>query len=321
MSSRRKPTPWIHRWSRPIIGAVATLGMLNTGYLTATKLFGGDTACPTEGCHQVLSSQYAQIFGLPLALFGFLAYAAMAVMALSPLAISPEKNKPFRNKLENWTWLLLFLGATAMLVFSSYLMFIMATKFVAIYGASGICVYCIASALFALTIFVVTLMGQVWEDVGQLVFSGLIAAMVTLVGTLAIYNLSGTPQGSTANGGQTVTTPGEVGLAITTVSGASEIALAKHLTTVGAKMYGAYWCSHCHDQKQLFGQEAATQIPYAECDPGGQNSQASLCKSKTEVKGYPTWEINGQFYSGTQTLQQLAESSGYQGARDFQIKE
>ncbi|NJO79101.1 MAG: vitamin K epoxide reductase family protein [Cyanobacteria bacterium RM1_2_2] len=313
MSSRRKPTPWIHRWSRPIIGAVAGLGMLNTGYLTVTKLFGGDAACPTSGCQQVLSSQYAQVFGLPLSLFGFLAYAGILALALAPLAVNPDKNKPLRNELENWTWLLLFLGATAMLIFSGYLMFIMATKFVAVYGTGGLCFYCIASALFALTIFILTLIGRAWEDIGQLVFSGVIVAMITLVGTGVLYSWSN--PNSVANAPEN--TAGEVGPAVTTASGPSEIALAQHLTSIGAKMYSAFWCPHCHDQKQLFGAEAAAQIPYVECDPTGQNSQTALCKSKTQVKGYPTWEINGQFYSGTQTLQQLAEYSGYQGPRDF----
>lgn len=309
MSSRRKPTPWIHRWSRPLIGAVAGLGALNTGYLTANALLGGNAACPTSGCQQVLSSQYAQVFGLPLSLFGFLAYAGILALALAPLAVNPDKNKPLRNELENWTWLLLFLGSTAMLIFSGYLMFIMATKFIAVYGADGICIYCIASALFALTIFILTLVGRAWEDIGQLVFSGVIVAMVTLVGTGVLYSLSNPRAASTV--------AGEVGPAVTTVSGPSEIALAQHLTSIGAKMYSAFWCPHCHEQKQLFGAEAAKQIPLVECDPSGQNAQTALCQSKSEVRGYPTWEINGQFYSGTQSLQQLADYSNYQGPRDF----
>lgn len=308
MSSRRKTTPWIHRWSRHLIGAVAALGMLNTGYLTATKLFGGETACPTSGCQQVLSSSYAQVFGLPLSLFGFLAYAGMLVFALAPLAVNSEKNKPLRTELENWTWLFLFLGSTAMLVFSGYLMYIMAAKFIAVYGVGGICIYCIVSALFALTMFVLTIIGREWEDAGQLVFSGLIVMMVTLVGTLAIYNI-GAPK--------TATTDGSAEVASGETSGPSEIALAQHLKDVGAKMYGAYWCPHCIDQKKLFGEQAVAQhLPYVECDPTGPNSQAGLCQSKG-IKGYPTWEINGQMYSGTQTLQQLADYSGYQGPRDF----
>jgi len=48
--------------------------------------------------------------------------------------------------------------------------------------------------------------------------------------------------------------------AITTASGASEIALAQHLNKVGAKMYGAFTCPHCQNQKHLFGQEAADRL-------------------------------------------------------------
>lgn len=309
--SRKRQIPWIHRWSRPLIAAIAFLGMLNTGYLTITKLFGGETACPTSGCEQVLASNYATVFGQPLALFGLLAYTAMFVFALAPLAVNPEKNKPLRTEIENWTWLFLFVGSTAMLVFSGYLMYVMFSQFVVPYGAAGICYYCLASALFALTLFVLTLVGRSWDDVGQLFFNGIIVAMVTIVGTLGVYANGNAP--ATADSG---TASGQAMPAITTVSGPAEIALAQHLTSIGAKMFGAYWCPHCHDQKQLFGREAAAQITYIECDPNGQNSQAALCAAR-DIKGYPSWEINGQLVSGTKTLQELADLSGYQGPRDF----
>ena len=82
-------------------------------------------------------------------------------------------------------------------------------------------------------------------------------------------------------------------------------------------MYGAFWCPHCHDQKQLFGKEAFSQINYIECDPKGKNPQPDVCQAEG-VKGYPTWKINGQSVSGTQSLEELAQMSGYQGARNFQ---
>ena len=47
------------------------------------------------------------------------------------------------------------------------------------------------------------------------------------------------------------------------------VALAKHLKETGAKMYGAFWCSHCLDQKLLFGSEAVKEMPYIECFPDG----------------------------------------------------
>lgn len=308
MSSRRRQAPWIHRNSRLLIAAVAVLGALNTGYITATKLFGGQAACPTSGCEQVLSSPYAYVFGIPLSLFGLLAYIGMAVFALAPLAVNPDKNKQQRTTLENQTWLLLFIGSTAMLVFSGYLMYIMFSQFVAQFGAAGICYYCIASAIFALTLFVLTLIGRAWDDIGQLLFTGIIVALVTIVGTLGIYaNIGGSAQAGTDQSGP----------AITSTSGQAEIALAKHLTSIGAKMYGAYWCPHCHDQKQLFGQQAWREVTYVECAPDGLNAQPQVCQAQ-QIEGYPTWEVNGKKLSGRQTLQQLAEASGFQGPANFQ---
>jgi hypothetical protein len=38
---------------------------------------------------------------------------------------------------------------------------------------------------------------------------------------------------------------------ISTESSPFAIALAKHLHSIGAKMYGAFWCSHCNEQKQV----------------------------------------------------------------------
>ena len=38
---------------------------------------------------------------------------------------------------------------------------------------------------------------------------------------------------------------------ITTQSSPFALSLARHLRSVGAKMYGAFWCSHCVEQKQV----------------------------------------------------------------------
>lgn len=298
-ASRRRSTPWIHRWSRPLIGAIAILGAINTAYITITKLSGGETACPAGGCEQVLSSPYAYILGIPLSLFGLLAYTGVAVFALAPLAINPEEKKQLRTQLENQSWLLLFLGSTAMLVFSGYLMYIMFTQFVAVNGAKAICYYCLASAIFATALFVLTLVGRTWDDVGQLFFTGVVVSVVTLVGTLGVY----------ANADQPAT--------VSKASGAAETALAAHLQQVDAKMYGAYWCPHCLEQKEMFGQAAFSKVTYIECAPDGQNAQPQVCQAKG-IEGYPTWEINGKLYSGIQPLPELARISNYKGPQNFQ---
>jgi len=304
---RRRSTPWIHRWSRTVMGAIAAIGVVETAYLTIAKFTTGSVICPTSGCDKVLNSPYATVFGtVPLSLLGCLAYLSIAILALAPKAVNPNTNKGLHSQLENKTWQALFIITAAMVIFSSYLMYLMA------FEIKELCIYCISSALFSLSLFVLVLVGREWEDIGQLVFTGILVAMVSSIGALGLYNSVRSPAAS-------VSTPGIVARAVTTTSGPAELALARHLREIGAKEYGAYWCPHCHDQKMLFGKEAGAIIDYVECDPRGQNSRAQMCQAAAaNVKGFPTWEIKGQFYSGTQSLEKLADLSGYTGPRNFQ---
>ena len=57
--------------------------------------------------------------------------------------------------------------------------------------------------------------------------------------------------------------------AITSESSPQAVQLAKKLAAAGAKMYGAFWCSHCYDQKDDFGAQAMADFPYVECFPEG----------------------------------------------------
>ncbi|HEY9741737.1 MAG TPA: vitamin K epoxide reductase family protein [Coleofasciculaceae cyanobacterium] len=320
--SRRRSAPWIHRWSRQLIGAIATVGALLTGYLTVVKLTGGTAACAASAgatgasnCDAVLSSPYATVFGLPLALFGCLAYISMATFALLPLTVNPAQQKQLRSKLEDWTWLLLFCGAAAMTIFSGYLMYVLAFKL------KAVCLYCIGSALFSLSLLTLTLIGRSWEDAGQLFFIGIVVGMVTLIGSLGVYaNVDGpvtTPGGTRtpiplASGSPQ---PG-VGWSVTTTSGEAEIALARHLKQVGAKSYMAYWCPHCYEQKQLFGKEAVSELDAVECAGDAKKGQPQVCKD-AGVQAFPSWKINGQLTSGIKTLEELADLTGYQGSRNF----
>ena len=106
------------------------------------------------------------------------------------------------------------------------------------------------------------------------------------------------------------------GPAVTTQSGPAELALVKYLKQQDIKMYGAYWCPHCYIQKQLFGAAATRQLTYIECATTN-NTQAQICK-EAGIRGYPTWEINGELYPGVRSLSELANLAGYKGRNDFQ---
>lgn len=332
---RRRSQPWIYRWSRPIIGAIAIAGAVLTAYLTITKLTGSGPACSINagaaadtaaGCGGVLNSAYATVFGLPLSLFGCLAYLSMAAFALVPLAIDPEKQKGLKRQLENYSWWLLLAGSIAMAVFSAYLMYVLATEL------KTLCPYCIGSALFSLSLLIFTITGRDWEDLGQIMFTGLIVGLLTIVVTLGIYSNVNSPIAQANSAAEVVDADGLIaipeaqgqpkppkGWEITTTSGEAEMALAKHLSETGAKKYGAFWCPHCYDQKQLFGKEAFADVDYVECDPQGENPQRDVCMAKG-VQSFPTWEIDGKLYPGTKELDELAELSKYTGESDFKYK-
>jgi thiol-disulfide isomerase/thioredoxin len=81
-------------------------------------------------------------------------------------------------------------------------------------------------------------------------------------------------------------------------------ALSSCLRDSGALMYGAYWCPHCEEQREMFG-TAVDDLPYIEC-----TEQEARC-AQAGIQGYPTWIFaDGSRVSGTQTFGELAEMSG-----------
>jgi len=104
--------------------------------------------------------------------------------------------------------------------------------------------------------------------------------------------------------------------AVIAISTPEKIKLAEHLTKEGAVMYNAYWCPHCHDQKEMFGKEAAQKLNLVECAEDGFNNKRELCEAKG-ITGFPTWEINGSIDSGVKSLKELAELSNYKNTKDF----
>lgn len=80
------------------------------------------------------------------------------------------------------------------------------------------------------------------------------------------------------------------------------------ITDSGAKFYGAFWCSHCQNQKKAFG-DAADKLPYIECSTQD-NKQTTFC-TDAKIEGYPTWEFkDGSRLSGELPFLTLAEKTG-----------
>ena len=63
-------------------------------------------------------------------------------------------------------------------------------------------------------------------------------------------------------------------------------------------------------QSELFGKQAYNELNVVECARDGINSRTKLCIDK-KIKGFPTWEINGELFIGVLSLKELTELTGY----------
>jgi hypothetical protein len=74
------------------------------------------------------------------------------------------------------------------------------------------------------------------------------------------------------------------------------------------KMYGLYWCTHCAEQKEIFG-ASFEHVPYVECGIKGSQAEAPVCV-QAGVTHFPMWQFNGERHEGVLSLQALSEKSG-----------
>lgn len=279
---------------------IGALGFLETGYLTYLKLTGTDAFCPTGGgsCSDVLNSDYAVVFGVPLPLFGMAAYGLVASFGL----LLAGRNFPFGLGEANGR--LILLGTTtSMATASAYFLYLLSTEFT---GTS--CSYCFLSAALSFSLLLITIKDLGWKEIQNVV--GLQIFIAGLV--IAALNTSYSTSQPVLKSFQDVYLP-YYETTIEKESSPFALSLAKHLRSVGAKMYGAFWCSHCQEQKQMFGHEAAKLLDYVECFPEGFFKGTKMEKACLDVgiEGFPTWVINGEVLSGEKDFTELAKLSGF----------
>src|SRR6476646_4220350 len=130
----------MRRYLQFAASVVALLGFTDSIYLTIHHYNATEVPCGiTGGCEQVLTSTYAEIAGIPLGVFGGIAYfTAFALAVLSA----------YGNEL---TWKLFGVLATLMAAASCWFIFVQA------YYIHAYCQYCLGSALTSFTLFVLFL--------------------------------------------------------------------------------------------------------------------------------------------------------------------
>ena len=112
---------------------LAVLGLLDSIYLVWVKYTGAYALCgPIGDCESVNSSQYSEIFGIPIALLGAGAYAVMIVLLL------------LENRGQFWVELgpMIFFGLSLIgVLYSIYL------TYIEVAVLKAICPYCVISAI------------------------------------------------------------------------------------------------------------------------------------------------------------------------------
>ena len=112
------------------VAGLALVGFLDAIYLTVSH-FTGHIACSLiSGCQEVLTSQYSQILGIPLALLGALYYFFILI---NTLLYIDNQNK--------WSKLVILYLPIGGFIFSLYLIYLM------FFVINALCQYCLLSAL------------------------------------------------------------------------------------------------------------------------------------------------------------------------------
>lgn len=84
---------------------------------------------------------------------------------------------------------------------------------------------------------------------------------------------------------------------------------AQCIADSGALFYGAFWCPHCQNQKEMF--DNSEKLPYIECSTV--NRQQTKECTDAGVTGYPTWVFaDGSREEGEVPMELLAEKTGCQ---------
>lgn len=86
---------------------------------------------------------------------------------------------------------------------------------------------------------------------------------------------------------------------------------ARCLAQHDVKMYGAWWCPHCAEQKEMF-RASFRYVPYIECGVPGTTSKVQPVCVEAGIKHYPTWQFPpvGERVEGAMPLEDLSLRTG-----------
>jgi uncharacterized membrane protein len=132
--------------ARQAIALLALVGLFVALYLRLHALgYGGAIKCGASGgCETVQTSQWAVLFGLPVAFYGVVGYLALLIAAIAAL-------RPAALPRRHWNVVLAAL-ATVGFLFTAYL------TYLELFVIHAICRWCVGSAVIITLIWIVSLL-------------------------------------------------------------------------------------------------------------------------------------------------------------------
>ncbi len=122
------------------------LGLADSVYLTVQHFTDEPVPCSLiEGCEKVLTSQYAEMFGIPTAAFGAAAY----FLAFSLAVLAAYGNRSM--------WTIFGALVAVMAIFTIYLIYLQA------FVIEAFCQFCLISAASTLTLFIIFIISKAYR--------------------------------------------------------------------------------------------------------------------------------------------------------------
>ena len=138
---------------------LALLGAADAGYLLVQTVSGKAVICPNvpigrfnlNQCNIVLATPYAKFLGLPVALYGLIAYLLFAILVLEEFVYLFSYSKNIIQK-RKWrtTKILMYLSGAGFLI-SLYFIYLQ------LFVIKALCFYCLLSAIIMTLIFALSI--------------------------------------------------------------------------------------------------------------------------------------------------------------------
>lgn len=295
---------------RLLLSGIALTGAIETAFLTYSKFTStplGNLCSNPGSCSSVLDGPWSTVpfFNIPLSAFAFLGYTLVALLSIAPLVDKNTDTAASRS--------ILLFTISAMVSFSLYLMTLLA----GVIHTS--CNFCYLSATLTVLMAGIVWSQKVVPNPTKALLISASSVAITFVTSGFLFYTTSTLLSDAALASNIPSTQATIILADAKVtdskppqeppkilknSSPRALLIGERLKAMNAKMYGAFWCSHCNNQKQELGIEAAKLFEYVECAKDGINSQYAICKEE-KIPGFPTWEIKGELYPGEKNLSEL----------------